>query len=283
MDTPPWHQGELYNTPILTLSPSHHIPKHSAFARDIKFNILHPSFAFQYGNFDHDAADERSGSRQELQAPGLCVAGLCVPFVGAIPCPEADGEVRGGKQWHPGRVEGGGGPGDEEDHHEGRHSPQPGEQRVREEVRVRDRANLRVVVPAPRGREAAGDGRQVVRRLVRVRRRGARDHQRPPGDAGPRVGLLRREGHRADGVRAALHARADGAGVLRRRRAAVHVRLPRAHRERRVHRRAQLRALHRARGALERAPGHARVSVARRHRDVPPCARLPLSNHSTHP
>ena len=91
------------------------------------------------------------------------------------------------------------------------------------------------------------------------------------------MGVLRREGDGADGVRAAVHAGPDGAGVVRGRGAAVHVRFASAHRERGVDGRAQLRAVHGTGGAVERAPGHAGISVAGRHGDVPPRPRLPLS------
>lgn len=51
-----------------------------------------------------------------------------------------------------------GGPADEEDHHQGRHHAEPGDQRIGEEIGVRHGADVRVLLPTSRGREEAGDG-----------------------------------------------------------------------------------------------------------------------------
>ena len=90
--------------------------------------------------------------------------------------------VRGGQgRGATGGRQGRGGPADQDHHHQGRHPAQPGDQRVREEVRVRDGAHIRVLLPAAGGGEEARDRQQELLQRLRVRRRRTRDHQLPPG------------------------------------------------------------------------------------------------------
>ncbi|KAG0586782.1 hypothetical protein KC19_2G116800, partial [Ceratodon purpureus] len=54
-----------------------------------------------------------------------------------------------GRRGSAGGRQGRGGPADQDDHHQGRHPAQPGDQRVREEVGVRNGAHVGVLVPRP--------------------------------------------------------------------------------------------------------------------------------------
>ena len=170
----------------------------------------------------------------------------------------------------------------QEGHPGGRDPQEHGVQRVGAALLLRSQAHRglrpgRGVHAAARDRAAPRDGRQVVSERVRVRRGGARGDQLPVGDAGHSVGVSGGEGDGADGGGAAVQPDDERAGVLRGRGAAIHIRVAGADHERRVDGCAELRAVHSASGAMERAAGDAGISGAGGDGAHPRDPRLPLN------